>query len=157
MSVFGVILVRIFSHSDQNNSKYGHFSRSVFLSHIMSCSDFPYMFSLVFLEIINIKVHINRNRNRENPAPSKQGYNVVVESQKLIYTEGPSTKNFLAFKKILNNHTFIKKIGQKDFFMETTKNRIITNNFFVWNYWNFFLQIKDGFLRTKQAWKSSMS
>ena len=85
------------------------------------------MFSLVFLEIINIKVHINRNR--ENPAPSKQGYNAVVESQKPIYTEGPSKKHFLAFKKILNNHTFIKKIGQKYFFMETTKNRIITNNF----------------------------
>ena len=95
----------------------------------MSCSDFPYMFSLVFLEIINIKVHINRNRNRENPAPSKQGYNAVVESQKPIYTEGPSKKHFLAFKKILNNHTFIKKIGQKYFFVETTKNRIITNNF----------------------------
>ena len=37
MSVFGVILVRIFPHSDwirenadQNNSKYGHFSRSVY-------------------------------------------------------------------------------------------------------------------------------
>ena len=24
-SVFGVILVRIFPHSDQNNSEYGHF------------------------------------------------------------------------------------------------------------------------------------
>ena len=28
MSVFGVILVHIFSHSDQNNSEHGHFSRS---------------------------------------------------------------------------------------------------------------------------------
>ena len=29
MTAFGVILVRIFRHSDQNNSEYGHFSLSV--------------------------------------------------------------------------------------------------------------------------------
>ena len=28
LSIFGVILVHIFPHSDQNNSEYGHFSRS---------------------------------------------------------------------------------------------------------------------------------
>ena len=28
VSVFGIILVRIFPHSDQNNSEYGHFLRS---------------------------------------------------------------------------------------------------------------------------------
>ena len=32
MSVFQVILVRIFPHSDQNNSEDGHFSRSAYLS-----------------------------------------------------------------------------------------------------------------------------
>ena len=54
---------------------------------------------VVFLEIINIKVQINRNRNRENPAPSKQGYNVVVESQKPTYTEGPSKKKLPSFQE----------------------------------------------------------
>ena len=29
VSVFGVVLVQIFPHSDQNNSEYGHFLRSV--------------------------------------------------------------------------------------------------------------------------------
>ena len=33
VSVFGVILVLIFPHSDQNNSEYGHFLRSAHLSH----------------------------------------------------------------------------------------------------------------------------
>ena len=33
MSIFGVILVHIFPHSEKNNSEYGHFSRSVSYSH----------------------------------------------------------------------------------------------------------------------------
>ena len=33
MPLFGVILVPIFRHSDQNNSEYGHFPRSVYTYH----------------------------------------------------------------------------------------------------------------------------
>ena len=33
MSLFGVILVPIFPHLDQNNSEYGHFPRSVYAYH----------------------------------------------------------------------------------------------------------------------------
>ena len=33
MPLFGVILVTIFRHSDQNNSEYGHFPRSVYTYH----------------------------------------------------------------------------------------------------------------------------
>ena len=33
MSLFGVILVPIFPHLDQNNSEYGHFPRSVYTYH----------------------------------------------------------------------------------------------------------------------------
>ena len=40
MPLFGVILVPIFRHSDQNNSEYGHFPRSVYTYHkCLKCLD----------------------------------------------------------------------------------------------------------------------
>ena len=37
MSVFGVILIRMWENTDQNNSKYGHFSPSAFISLLYWC------------------------------------------------------------------------------------------------------------------------
>ena len=65
MSVFGVVMVRIFPHSDQNNSKYGHFSLSVGYSSqnlrrnqyqtflvLSNCAWYLYFVSLVFSGIV---------------------------------------------------------------------------------------------------------
>ena len=64
VSVLGAILVRIFSYSvrmrentDQNNSEYGHFSRSVSFGEWYPAEDWAQM----LLEVLGVKKNIFRD------------------------------------------------------------------------------------------------
>ena len=55
LSVFGLILIPIFAHSHQNNSEYGHFSRSEYLRWVNVALN--YYLALIYLYLlISVKV-----------------------------------------------------------------------------------------------------
>ena len=88
VSVFGAILVRIFPYSvqmwentDQNNSEYAHFSRSVSFGKLHPAEDWAQM----LLEVLGVKINIFRDFMRLN------------ELQCL----GPTFKSWPFFKVIL--------------------------------------------------------
>ena len=88
VSVLGAILVRIFSYSvrmrentDQNNSEYGHFSRSVSFGEWYPAEDWAQM----LLEVLGVKINIFRDFMQLNE----------------LHCLGPAFKSWPLFKVIL--------------------------------------------------------